>query len=55
MEHKVTCVLAMVLMLALGSLSQEQKGKANLLFPSGHSRYWSPEAIVTWCLFLAFP
>lgn len=59
MEHKVTCVLAMVLMLALGSLAQEQAGKANLLFPAGHSwqipRYPDPEAIVNWCLFPAIP
>lgn len=31
MEHKVICVLAMVLLLALGSLAQDQEGKANPL------------------------
>lgn len=57
MEHKVICVLAMVLMLALGSLAQDQEGKASPLVS-----YWSrltdtgpPEATVTWCLVLAFP
>ncbi|KAM7319103.1 hypothetical protein ACRRTK_022215 [Alexandromys fortis] len=45
MEHKVTCVLAVVLMLALSSLAQDQEARVLPPPPGSSSTHWDDCAV----------